>query len=177
MPVDPPVTHQAVSDSVSTVTRLRYAAGFIDLGLHAEAGAELDAIQTCDQDSSAVLALRAHLCTETRDWAGAAALGATLCHRDPAEAGHWIQWAYAVRRDKGIPAAREILLTAVARHPREPILYFNLACYEAQLGNLAAARSLLRNACALLPDCRAMALQDSDLASIHPWIASGLPDD
>ena len=166
-----------MSDSVSTVTRLRYAAGFVELGLHAEAGAELDAIQTSDQDSLAVLALRAHLCSETKNWSGAAALGATLCHRDPAEPGHWIQWAYAVRRSKDIPSAREILLTAVARHPREPILYFNLACYEAQLGNLPAARSLLRNACSLLPDCRAMALEDSDLTSLHPWIASGLPEE
>ncbi len=166
-----------MSDSVPTVTRLRYAAGYIELGLHAEALGELDAVCPADQDSLPALAMRAHLYAETKDWARGAALGAILCQRDPTEPGHWIQWAYSVRRDKGIPAAREILLTAVARHPREPILHFNLSCYEAQLGNLPAARVHLRNACALLPDCRVMALEDSDLASLHPWISSGLPDD
>lgn len=166
-----------MSDSVSTITRLRYATGFISLGLHADAAAELDAIRPGDQDTLPVLGLRAHLCAETRDWSGAAALGATLCHRAPCEAGHWIQWAYAVRRHTGIPAAREILLHALERHPREPILPFNLACYEAQLGNLHVARDHLRKACALLPDCREMALADSDLEPLHAWVSAGLPAD
>jgi Flp pilus assembly protein TadD len=166
-----------MSASVSTATRLRYVAGYISLGLHTDAGAELDAIAPGDQDTLPVLGLRAHLCTETQDWSGAAALGATLCHRAPDDAGHWIQWAYAVRRHTGIHAAREILLTSLARHPREPILPFNLACYEAQLGDLPAARAHLRNACALLPDCREMALADSDLEPLHAWISAGLPPD
>ena len=160
--------------SVSTVTRLRYAAGYISLGLHADAGAELDEIVIGDQDTLPVLGLRAHLCTETQDWSGASALGATICHREPTDAGHWIQWAYAARRHTGIPAAREILLNAVGRHPGEPILHFNLACYDAQLGELDSARTRLRTACDLLADCREMALADPDLAPLHEWIASGM---
>ncbi|MEY4487976.1 MAG: hypothetical protein RIQ79_484 [Verrucomicrobiota bacterium] len=162
---------------VSTATLLRYAAGYLALGLQAEAIAELDAIATADQDTLPVISLRAHLCSETEDWARAADLGEKLSRLDPGDAGHWIQWAYAVRRFTGIPNAREILLTALVRHPQEPILHFNLACYEAQLNNLPAARNHLRNACSLQAECREMALADADLVPLHPWISAGLPLD
>jgi len=166
-----------MSARVSTATHLRYAAGFIALGLPADASAELAAIAPADRDSLPVLALRAHVSAELADWPTAAALGESLCQRAPGDAGHWIQWAYAVRRHTGIPAARDILLNALALHPSEPILHFNLACYDAQLGNLPAARSRLRNACELDGACREMALADSDLEPIRAWISSGLPPD
>jgi tetratricopeptide (TPR) repeat protein len=166
-----------MSDSVSTVTRLRYAAGYLALKLQAEARAELEAIAPADHDTLPVISLHAHCCSEAEDWAGAAALGERLTGLDPGDAGHWIQWAYAVRRLSGIPAARAILLTALGLHPQESIIHFNLACYEAQLGNLPAAKSHLRNACSLHADCREMALADTDLVPLHPWIAAGLPLD
>jgi tetratricopeptide (TPR) repeat protein len=166
-----------MSARVSTATHLRYAAGFIALGLHADARDELAAITPADQDALPVLTLRAQVYAELEEWAAAAVLGALLCQRAPTEAGHWIQWAYAVRRDTGIPAAREILLTALALHPQESILHFNLACYDAQLGNLPSARAHLRNACVLESSCREMALADSDLEPIRAWVSAGLPVD
>jgi len=166
-----------MSASVSTATLLRYAAGYIALGLQAEARAELEAIACADQDTLPVISLRAHLCSKEQDWAGAATLGEKLIRLEPSDAGHWIQWAYAVRRYTGIPNAREILLTALIQHPQEPILHFNLACYEAQLSNLHAAKSHLRNACSLQAECLEMALTDTDLVPLHPWISAGLPLD
>lgn len=166
-----------MSAAVSTSTRLTYASGYLALGLHADAVEELDAIAAGEQDSLPVLTLRNHACVAARDWAGAAALGALLCSRDPAEAEHWIQWAYATRRHLGIPAAREILLNALGRHVQEPILHFNLACYEAQLGEPAAARQRLRAACALEPSCRKMALADEDLEPLHAWISAGMKEE
>ncbi len=164
-----------MSASIPTATHLRYAAGYLALRLYAEAEVELASILAEDQDSVEVLALRTELRVQTKDWAAGAALAESLCQRDPTDAGHWIQWAYAVRRAKDIPTAREILLNAVARHPEEPILHFNLACYEAQLGNFTAARAHLLHACVLLPECKAMGLADADLAPLHPWIAAGMP--
>ncbi len=166
-----------MSARVSTATHLRYATGFIALGLHDDARAELAAVAPNDQETLPVLTLRAHVCAELEDWPTAAALGESLCQRAPANAGHWIQWAYAVRRHTGIPAAREILLTALGLHPQESILHFNLACYDAQLGNLPAARAHLRNACALDGACREMALADSDLESLKAWVSAGMPAD
>ena len=43
------------------------------------------------------------------------------------------------------------------------MLYFNLACYECQLGNLAGAKAKLEQAFALNGDLRTMALEDPDL--------------
>lgn len=172
-----PSIHPLMSARVSTATHLRYAAGFIALGLHADASAELAAIAPNDQATLSVLTLRARVCAELGDWPAAAALGDSLCQRAPAIAGHWIQWAYAVRRHTGIPAAREILLTGLGLHPQESILHFNLACYDTQLGNLPAARAHLRNACTLESACREVALADSDLEPIKTWVTAGMPPD
>jgi hypothetical protein len=52
-------------------------------------------------------------------------------------------------------------------HPREPMLHFNLACYEAQLGNLADARVFLETACGLNANFVELAKNDDDLAPLR----------
>lgn len=75
-----------------------------------------------------------------------------------------LQWpialAYATRRLESLEAARAILLDAVSRHPKEPIIHYNLGCYSCQLGDLESAKDHLKRAFALEPQCRAMALDE-----------------
>jgi hypothetical protein len=63
----------------------------------------------------------------------------------------------------GLTAAKYILLDAVQRHPEAPILHYNLACYECQLGEREVAMARLRHAFILDPKLRLIALGDSDL--------------
>ena len=56
-----------------------------------------------------------------------------------------------------------------SRRPGEPILHYNLACYDCQLGGSGKAR--LAHAFKLAPKCRLMALDDDDLAPL--WDSLG----
>ena len=67
---------------------------------------------------------------------------------------------------QSIGAAKSILLEAVERLPDEPILHYNLACYECQLWELEVAKARLAHAFKLAPKCRLMALDDDDLAPL-----------
>ena len=63
-------------------------------------------------------------------------------------------------------AARAVLLGAREAHPNEPIVFFNLACYNSQLGNLEEAKEHLARAIAIDGNVRKMALDDPDLEPI-----------
>src|SRR5438477_243501 len=70
----------------------------------------------------------------------------------------WIvSYAYATRRVESVEAAKEILVNAEQRFPNEPVIPYNLACYEAQLNNIKAARQYLKRTFSLNPDWRLQA--------------------
>jgi hypothetical protein len=87
----------------------------------------------------------------------------TLADYEPENAQWWISWAFATRRAESIEAARKILIEAWKSHGKEPMLLFNLACYECQLGNLAKAKEMLGVVFELDPRMRVVALDDEDL--------------
>lgn len=153
--------------SSETIWRLRHAEGYLALGLKREASAELAGVPPGEDDALPVLAMRAAVYHELADWPRAAEASELLCERAPDDAGHWIQRAYAVRRARDIEAARGVLLRAMELHPSEPIIRFNLACYEAQLGRLEAARGHLAEACRMNPECAEMAKTDPDLEPLR----------
>jgi Flp pilus assembly protein TadD len=151
----------------ATVRQLRYAEGYLALGMKREAAEALGEIATEDAQLLPVLAMRAAVFHELADWPRAAAAATILCERVPDDAAHWIQRAYAVRRASSLAEAREILLEAMERHPGDATIRFNLACYEAQLGRLEQAREFLAEACRLSPECEQMAKADPDLEPLR----------
>ena len=58
-----------------------------------------------------------------------------------------------------------------ARHPKEPMLHYNLACYECVLGEVEVAKARLRHALKLEPRMRLMALDDEDLKAVWDSLA------
>jgi predicted Zn-dependent protease len=155
--------------SLTTHTRrqLSYAQGYLELGMKREAAEALKEIQEPDRTASAVLSMGLTVRVEQEDWRRAAVIGAVLCEREPHVPGHWIQWAYATRRHKGLPEAREILMRGVGLHPLEAVFHFNLACYEAQLGNLDDARVFLETAEGLDAQFTELAKSDPDLEPLR----------
>ena len=67
-----------------------------------------------------------------------------LAAHDPDNAQWSISLAYATRRAQSIEAAKPILLEAVERHPKGPILHYNLACSECQLGEFGCSQGAAR---------------------------------
>ena len=131
-----------------------------------EADAELDLIDPFLRAAPEVLSVRTHIYRGLKRWELMHTVAKKLAEFDPDEVGFVISYAFASRRALSIEIAREILLKAVRRFPREAIIYFNLACYECQLGRLEAAKSLLNKAFEIEPESRAAALDDEDLRPI-----------
>ncbi len=142
-----------------------------------EFGAALEALDEIPkryQASTALLAFRCQVYLAAGNWEIAAGLAARLAECEPEQPGHWIQWAYAVRRLRSIDDAEKILTTARQLHPKCATIHFNLACYASQTGRMVAALALLRTAVSLDPDTRTLAASDPDL---QPLLSTLPPDD
>ena len=141
--------------------------GYLTLGLRVEAAESLAAVSTAEADLTPVWRARLAVCMAGAEWDGATEAATLLCGREPEVAGHWIDRAYATRRHVDIQAARRVLAEAVAMHPMEATIHFNLACYDAQIGRLDEARRFLATACELAAEFAEMARTDPDLEPLR----------
>lgn len=157
---------------ISTRRRVEYARGYLELGLLAEAAAELDAISPPENDSVDVLSARVDLHMETKEWDRVIDAARVVCERKPARERAWIAWAYALRELQRIVEARDVLLRAEKLHGRCGVLHYNLACYFCLLGDLTEADRRLKMAGALDDVWLQSALQDPDLREMRSRIAS-----
>jgi len=74
-----------------------------------------------------------------------------------------ISLAYASRRVDSIRAAKEILLNAESKFPKDAAIKYNLACYFCQTGDIKTAKNYLKQAFEIDLSWRMAALEDEDL--------------
>jgi tetratricopeptide (TPR) repeat protein len=67
-------------------------------------------------------------------------------------------------------AARNILINALPKFPREAIIYYNLACYECQSNRIESAAQYLKQAFRIDPNWRLWALEDEDLKPLRDYL-------
>jgi Flp pilus assembly protein TadD len=163
-PLEPPDSHFVSA-----------AAGWLGLNNWREAREELNNVSPALAGHPAVLLVKYEIAAKAAQWDLAAEAAGALAETTPGEPGVWTALAYATRRKPGggIPSARDILTAAHLRFPTEPLIAYNLACYECQLGNLSQARVWLREAFKL-GDSRQLkitSLQDPDLAPMREEIS------
>ena len=152
---------------MSLKRHLSYAQGYLELGMVAEAAAELERIPTTENDRLEVIAIRVALLQEQKNWPALSALAGQLVRRTPGEAAAWITWAYATRRADSLGAAERILLEAEQHHPDEATIQFNLGCYACQRADLVEARRRVRRAIELDKKFALAAATDPDLAPLR----------
>jgi tetratricopeptide (TPR) repeat protein len=150
---------------------LTAAEGYATLGMYLDANAELEEIDAEVRHVAEVLTVRLEIYRGLERWELMRTVAGRLAAHDPDNAQWSISLAFATRRAQSIEAARRILLEAVERLSKEPILHYNLACYECQLGELEVAKARLAHAFRLEPKCRLMALDDDDLAPLWASLA------
>lgn len=153
--------------------QLSYAHGYLELGMVAEAAAELAKIPPPLSEAKEFLAVRLAVLQEQQDWPTLRDAARDLARRSPDEPAAWVTWAYATRRSESLAAAEMILLEAEQHHPAEPTIQFNLGCYACQRGRLQEARRRVDRAIALQPKFAGSAATDPDLA---PLRAAGATD-
>ena len=107
-----------------------------------------------------------------KKWELMAVVAKKLVEWNPDEPGFAIDWAYASRRAESIHVAHVILTRAAELHPDHGLIQFNLACYEAQLGNIAAEKKHLSRATKIEAKFSAIAVDDPDLEPLWTSLAT-----
>lgn len=145
---------------------LTAAQGFVELGMWLDANEELENIDPEVRHVPEVLAVRVGIYRALEKWELMQTVARKLAQYDPDDPEWTVEWAFATRRAKSLDAARLILENAIARLPHVAVFHFNLACYECQLGDVAAAKAHLQRAIELRGDLRLRALEDEDLKAL-----------
>jgi tetratricopeptide (TPR) repeat protein len=148
------------------------ASGYVELGMYLDANAELEKIDAFNRASPEVLALRMSIYCGLEKWELMAELARRLTEFEPDNPQWPVSLAYATRRAISIEAAKETLLNAERKFPKEAVIKYNLACYFCQLGGLDMAKEYLRRAFKINPDWRLVVLDDVDLEPLWANIES-----
>lgn len=136
-----------------------------------EAQAELEEIDPFCRDLPELLAARIPFYRALEKWDLLAVVAKKLTEWRPEEPGNFVDWAYAARRGESIQQAHAILTRAAGLHPTDATIQFNLACCEAQLGNLDPAKTYLKRAIEIEARFRLMALEEADLEPLWGSLA------
>jgi Flp pilus assembly protein TadD len=155
-PIEPPDSHHLSS-----------ALGWLGLDNWREADEELQKLAPALRSHPTVLVVTYEIRAKAGKWDDAAEIARALVKAQPKDPQFWIWHAYATRRRPGggIPQAREILSQAQHLISVEPLISYNLGCYECQLGNLQSAWQWLERAFASRDpkSLKSLALEDRDL--------------
>lgn len=141
--------------------------GYHELGLPAEALDELSTIaDPAFQGRADVLTLRMMLLMELRRWEDALEPSLRLCREQPENHAPFIQAAFCLHELGRTREAKTLLLNGPAALLRDAVYHYNLACYEAVLGDVEAAQGHLRDSFRLDPAMRETARTDRDLQAV-----------
>jgi tetratricopeptide (TPR) repeat protein len=151
---------------------LTAACGYVQLQMFHEANEELDKIDAFLRAAPEILALRIEIYRGLAKWELMAQLAKRLIEFQPDNPEWPVSLAYATRRAISIEAAKEILLNAERKFPKELVIKYNLGCYDCQLGNLKSAKNYLKQAFKIDPNWRVAALDDKDLEPLWANIES-----
>lgn len=150
--------------------------GWCELGLPHEGLKELEELGCSIRDFPQLIPICYRCHADMSEWAAAFEVASHWVAVQPEEPVTWLCRAYAARRRPGGGLAESLsLLTPAAElFPDDWKIPFNLACYQAQLGDLPSARSWLERASSAgnAAQVRILALKDPDLAPLWPELES-----
>jgi tetratricopeptide (TPR) repeat protein len=144
---------------------LNAAEGWLGLGNHLEANAELENVTAAFRSHPAVLELRWHIYAKAKKWDACVDVASAVVKMAPDLVNGWIHRSFALHALKRTQEASDLLLAAADRFPKAWLVRYNLACYACQLGNNEEAWDWLEEAFDL-GECnqvKIMALDDPDL--------------
>ncbi len=145
---------------------LQAAQGWLELGNHIEADAELDNITATLRSHPDVLELRWQIYARAKKWEACVDIASAITKLAPDRPVGWIHRSYALHELKRTQEALDNLIPVLAKFPREHLMRYNLACYTCQLGRLEDAKVWLELAFKIAGNpakVKLMALDDPDL--------------
>ena len=151
---------------------LQAAQGWFELGNHVEANEELERVTPQNRAHPCVLEVHWAIYASAKKWEAALDIASVLIQLVPEHSLGWVNRSFALHELNRTAEARDNLLPVVDKFPDEPILRYNLACYECQLGRLEHAKQWLEEAFKLgnPKQMKLAALNDSDLEPLWKHI-------
>lgn len=154
-------------DSVNIRQHLESVEGYLALGMHDDALAEVDAVLARQPGCAVSINARALVLLSARRYADAEVWLEKLLAVQPKSVDGWIHLAYCRRRTKSLDAAIEALEGALRLRADHPLANYNMACYRAVQGRHAEALRLLGNAIRKDAVYRQLACEEKDFDSIR----------
>lgn len=142
---------------------LRAADGYLYLGMPGEALGEIENLDPVEQSESPVMRAQVRVLLHLRKWRQAEELSEFGTTIYPEENEFMVQRAFALHQQKRGGDAVNVLMSAPEWIRRTGILHYNLACYEAQLGDISTARKCIHTAFELNAAFKKNARKDPDL--------------
>ena len=154
--------------------RLNAAEGWLDLGDHEEAEAELRQLSPGARETNDYFNLHWRLLVLRRQWSLALQTAQTQIEVAPDHPSGWINLSYCLHELDRTTEARETLKKVVRKFNDLPVVPYNLACYECQLGDIEASKRWLLRAIRVgkRQEIIHMAQQDDDLRPLWPSLES-----
>ena len=146
---------------------LTAAHGYCELKMYLDADEELERIHADVRHLPEVIAARLKIYDGMMH-----VMVKNLVEYDPDNEQWWTALANATRWTENIEAAKSILLEGLKKHPKEAIIYYDLACYECLLGDLKLAKNCLEHAIKIDKHCHITALDDEDFRPLWGWLKS-----
>lgn len=145
---------------------LEVAEGYLQLEMAEDALVELRNMPAVEQNSERYKELLLATQMMLKHWKSAAATAQELCMINGKNKSYFIHAAYCLHEaGETLPALR-ILLSGPKSLFEDSLFHYNLACYQAVLGNLNEARSCLEIAFKYDPELEKTAPDDDDLKSL-----------
>lgn len=143
------------------------AQGYSELGLPDLAIGELDLLPEEIQRSPVGVESRLSVLMQAKRWKSALGLGRELCRLVPDKSVGFIHAAFCLHELGQSQAALDLLVNGPPSLRSEPTYHYNLACYEAALGNLDQARAHLQVSFAMDKKLKDYARTDPDLQALR----------
>ncbi len=139
------------------------AQGYSELGLPELALDELNLLPEDIRGSALGVESRLSVLMQARRWKRALSVGRELCRLAPDRTAGFIHTAFCLHELGKSREALEVLNSGPAALKAEPTYHYNLACYEAALGNIEQARAHLNVSFAMDKSLKDYARTDPDL--------------
>jgi tetratricopeptide (TPR) repeat protein len=152
--------------SEETLRALNAADGYLFFRMFDEALKEIESIHHSERDEAAVMLARVRLLLHKKQWRTAEELSELGAGLHPEEGEFTVQRAFALHQMRKGEQAMEVLLSAPDWIRRTGILHYNLACYEARLGDLSIARQCIDAAIQINEGIKKSARLDPDLQAL-----------
>ncbi len=146
---------------------VRMAEGYSELGMFDDALEQLDQLGVEFQDQFVVLRMRVDILLRKQEWKKALALSLRICSIHADEPYGYVHAAFCLHEFGRTAEAKQTLLDGPACLLDEAVYYYNLACYDAILGNLEQAKVYLHASFRLDKSFRELAKSDPDLKLIR----------